>query len=124
LPPDAGKADLCERLLLRPSGDPANIGNGAIESLRRNPKSGATFNIGSGESYSVAEVAEMVRSAANVGKPFVSLGNRRVNDIPDVIAEFTAIRDQTGWSPSITLQQGLRDVVAHAKAHGGSGAVV
>jgi nucleoside-diphosphate-sugar epimerase len=97
---------------------------GAIESLRRNPKPGATFNIGSGESYSVAEVAEMVRSAAAVSKPLVSRGNRRVNDIPDVIADITAIRDATGWSPSITLHDGLRDVVAHARAHGGSGTVV
>ncbi|PDT58065.1 glucose 4-epimerase [Bradyrhizobium diazoefficiens] len=97
---------------------------GAIESLRRSPKLGGTFNIGSGESYSVAEVAEMVRSAANVSKPFVSRGNRRVNDIPDVIADITAIRDAAGWSPSITLRDGLRDVVTHARAHGGSGAVV
>lgn len=97
---------------------------GAIESLRRSPKLGGTFNIGSGESYSVAEVAEMVRSAANVSKPFVSRGNRRVNDIPDVIADITAIRDAAGWSPSITLRDGLRDVVTHAKARGGSGAVV
>jgi nucleoside-diphosphate-sugar epimerase len=97
---------------------------GAIESLRRSPKLGGTFNIGSGESYSVAEVAEMVRSAANVSKPFVSRGNRRVNDIPDVIADITAIREATGWSPSITLQDGLREVVAHARARGGSGAVV
>jgi nucleoside-diphosphate-sugar epimerase len=97
---------------------------GAIESLRRNPKPGATFNIGSGESYSVAEVAEMVRSAANVSKPFVSRGNRRVNDIPDAIADIAAIRDATGWSPSITLQEGLRDVVAHARRNAGSSAVV
>lgn len=97
---------------------------GAIESLRRSPKLGGTFNIGSGESYSVAEVAEMVRSAANVSKPFVSRGNRRVNDIPDVIADITAIRDAAGWSPSITLRDGLRDVVTHAKARGGSGAIV
>lgn len=97
---------------------------GAIDSLRRSPKLGGTFNIGSGESYSVAEVAEMVRSAANVSKPFVSRGNRRVNDIPDVIADITAIRDAAGWSPSITLRDGLCDVVTHAKARGGSGAVV
>jgi nucleoside-diphosphate-sugar epimerase len=97
---------------------------GAIESLRRNPKPGATFNIGSGQSYSVAEVGEMVRCAADVSKPFVSRGNRRVNDIPDVIADITAIRDATGWSPSITLQDGLRDVVSHARTHGGSGTVV
>jgi nucleoside-diphosphate-sugar epimerase len=97
---------------------------GAIESLRKNPKPGATFNIGSGESYSVADVAEMVRSAANVSKPLVSRGNRRFNDIADVIADITAIRDATGWSPSITLRDGLRDVVADARAHGASGAVV
>lgn len=96
----------------------------AIESLRRNPKPGAAFNIGSGESSSVAEVAEIVRSAANTSKPLVSRGNRRVNDVPDVIADITAIRDTTGWLPSITLQDGLRDVVAHAKAHGGLSAVV
>jgi nucleoside-diphosphate-sugar epimerase len=97
---------------------------GAIESLRRNPRPGATFNIGSGESYSVAEVAEMVCKAADVGKPVVSRGNRRPNDIPDVIADITAIRDATGWSPSISLQDGLCDVVAHARRHSGSSAVV
>ncbi len=96
----------------------------AIESLRNNPKPGAVFNIGSGESSSVAEVVETVRSVANVSKPLVSRGNRRVNDVPDVIADITAIRDATGWLPSITLQDGLRDVVAHARVHGGLGAVV
>ncbi len=97
---------------------------GAVEGLRRNPRPGATFNIGSGESYSVAEVAQMVCRAAGVDKPLVSRRNRRVNDIPNVIADIAAIRDATGWSPSITLSDGLRDVVAHARRHGGSSAVV
>jgi nucleoside-diphosphate-sugar epimerase len=97
---------------------------GAIESLRRNPRPGATLNIGSGESYSVAELAAMVCKAADVGKPVVSRGNRRPNDIPDVIADITAIRDATGWSPSISLQDGLCDVVADARRHSSSGAVV
>ena len=97
---------------------------GAIESLRRNPRPGATFNIGSGKSYSVAEVAKMVCRAADVSKPVVSRGNRRVNDIPNVVADISAIRDAAGWSPSIDLPEGLRDVVAHARRHGGSGAVV
>jgi len=95
---------------------------GAIGSLRRNPKPGATFNIGSGESYSVAEVAEMVCRAAEVSKPVVSRGNRRVNDISDVIADISAIRDAAGWSPLITLPDGLHSVVDHARRP--SGAVV
>lgn len=97
---------------------------GAIDGLRKNPKPGATFNIGSGKSYSVAQVAEIVRSAANVSKPFVSRGNRRVNDIPDVIADIAAIRNATGWTPSISLEEGLRGIVAHARGQGGLGAVV
>jgi nucleoside-diphosphate-sugar epimerase len=96
---------------------------GAIEILRRNPRPGATFNIGSGESYSVAEVAEMVCRAADVEKPVVSRGNRRANDIPDVIADITAIRDAIGWSPSVALPDGLRGMVDRAKGLG-SGAVV
>jgi nucleoside-diphosphate-sugar epimerase len=97
---------------------------GAIESLRRNPKPGATFNVGSGESYSVAELAQMVCRAVGVSKPVISRGNRRVNDIPDVIADVSAIRDAAGWSPSIDLLAGLRDVVVHARGHVRSGTVV
>ena len=96
----------------------------AIESLRRNPRPGATFNVGSGKSYSIAEVAEMVCKAADVDKPVVSRNNRRVNDIPDVIADITAIRDAIGWSPSVALPDGLRGMVDHARRLDGSGAVV
>jgi nucleoside-diphosphate-sugar epimerase len=97
---------------------------GAIESLRRKPKQGATFNIGSGESCSVAELADLACKAAGVKKPFISRDNRRVNEIPDVIADVTAIRSATGWSPSISLLDGLRDLMKQPRHRHGSGAVV
>ena len=97
---------------------------GAIESLRRSPRPGATFNVGSGESYSVAEVARMACKVAGVSKPIVSRNNRRINDIPDVIADIGAIYAAAGWSPSITLLQGLGDVVAHARNDLASGTVI
>ena len=97
---------------------------GAIESLLKNPRPGATFNVGSGESYSVAEVAKMACKVAGVSKPVVSRGNRRSNDIPDVIADIGAIFAAAGWSPSITLLQGLGDVVAHARNDLTSGTVI
>jgi nucleoside-diphosphate-sugar epimerase len=86
---------------------------GAIERLRANPKPGAVFNIGSGESYSVAEVAEIACSAAGISKPVVSRGNQRVNDIPDVVADISAIRNAVGWSPSITLLDGLCEIITN-----------
>jgi nucleoside-diphosphate-sugar epimerase len=97
---------------------------GAIVSLTRNPTWGATFNVGSGESHSVADLAGMVCRAAGVEKPLVSRGNRRINDIPDVIADITAIRNAIGWSPAIPLLEGLRGVLAFARGPEGSGAVV
>jgi nucleoside-diphosphate-sugar epimerase len=97
---------------------------GAIVSLLRNPKPGTTFNVGSGESNSVADVAAMVCRAAGVEKPLVSRGNRRVNDIPDVVADIAAIRNAVGWSPAIPLLEGLRGVLAFARSLKGSGAVV
>jgi nucleoside-diphosphate-sugar epimerase len=96
---------------------------GAIGSLRRNPRPGATFNVGSGQSFSVAELAHLACRAANVSKPVVSRGNRRVHDIPDVVADITAIREAIGWSPSINLLDGLRDMISLRKS-GASGALV
>lgn len=84
----------------------------AIRSLLTNPRPGATFNVGSGESYSVAEIVKMVCRAANVEKSTVSRGNRRPHDIPDVVADITAIRNAVGWSPSISLLDGLRGMIA------------
>ena len=83
----------------------------AIRSLIANPKPGATFNVGSGKSYSVAEVIKLICHAANVTKPTVSRGNRRPQDIPDVVADITAIRDAVGWSPSISFADGLRGMI-------------
>ena len=86
---------------------------GAIERLRANPKPGAVFNIGSGESYSVAEIAEIACRAAGISKPVVSRGNQRVNDISDVVADISAIRNAVGWSPSITLLDGLCEIITN-----------
>jgi nucleoside-diphosphate-sugar epimerase len=85
----------------------------AIRSFLLAPRTGATFNVGSGESYSVGQLVKFVCRAANVDKPVVSRGNRRLHDIPDVTADITAIRNTIGWSPSISLIDGLQGVIAH-----------
>lgn len=86
---------------------------GAIRALLENPRPGATFNVGAGESHSVAELAKLICAAAGVEKPVVSRGRQRANEIPDVVADIGAIRRAIGWSPSISLQHGLREVVAY-----------
>jgi nucleoside-diphosphate-sugar epimerase len=66
----------------------------------------------------------MVCKAADVDKPVVSRNNRRVNDIPDVIADIAAIRNAVGWSPSVALPDGLRGMVDQVRSLDGSGAII
>jgi nucleoside-diphosphate-sugar epimerase len=84
----------------------------AICAVCANSKSGSVYNVGSGESHSVAEIAKLICQIADVEKPVVSRGNRRPKEIMDVIADITAIRREMEWSPSVGLLQGLRKVMA------------
>jgi nucleoside-diphosphate-sugar epimerase len=84
----------------------------AICAVCATPTPGPVYNVGSGESHSVAEVAGLIRQVTGVDKPIVSRGNRRPSEILDVVADITAIRREVGWSPSVGLLQGLKNVVA------------
>ena len=86
---------------------------GAIRALMKNPRPGATFNVGAGASHSVAELAKLICSVVKVEKTIVSRGKPRSNEIPDVVADISAIQNAVGWSPSISLQDGLQEIVAH-----------
>jgi GDP-L-fucose synthase len=71
----------------------------------------ATYNVGSGRSFSVREIAELVERAAAIQKPIVVRGSPRIGEIPDAVADIAAIR-AVGWRPRIGLVEGLRDLVA------------
>jgi nucleoside-diphosphate-sugar epimerase len=75
-----------------------------------------TFNVGSGESHSVAEVADTIVRLAGVDKPVVATGAPRPNEIDDVRADVTRIQAATGWRARVTLEQGLRGVVEDRRA--------
>jgi nucleoside-diphosphate-sugar epimerase len=69
------------------------------------------YNVGSGRSYSVAEVAELVLQIAGVQKRVRATGERRPGEIMDVVADTSALRHATGWSPRISLREGLQHVI-------------
>lgn len=73
------------------------------------------FNIGSGESYSVAELIASVQLAAGTSLPVVVEGVPRQNEIPEVVADCSRAREVLGWSPQISIQEGMRLMVATAR---------
>lgn len=75
-----------------------------------------TFNVGSGESFSVAEAAALVQKHAGSDKPVVSVGSPRQNEIADVRADVSRIRAAIGWEPRVSFEQGLQRMVEEMRA--------
>jgi dTDP-L-rhamnose 4-epimerase len=72
---------------------------------------GNVFNIGSGESHSVVEVAE--QAAAALDRPQLRpeiTGKFRVGDIRHCYADITLARQVLGYEPRVRFEDGLRDL--------------
>jgi len=76
----------------------------ALVRLARSSLRGEVFNVGSGGTYSVNRLAELI------GGPTVNIPKRPGE--PDcTFADITKIRTQLGWTPSITFEEGVRRVM-------------
>ncbi|NLS92063.1 MAG: NAD-dependent epimerase/dehydratase family protein [Planctomycetaceae bacterium] len=79
---------------------------------------GKSFNLGYPRSYSLQELAELLRSLAcfeveNIPFP----PERKAIDIGDYYADFSAYRNATGWTPQIDLPEGLAKTVEYFRQH-------
>lgn len=67
----------------------------------------ALYNVGSGASYSVAEVLERAMAVSGIRKSVNDLGQARPNEIPDVVADPARLTSASGWRPEVSLDDGL-----------------
>lgn len=71
---------------------------------------GEVFNVGSGQAYTVREIAE--RMAIVLGKPHLTpqiVGKYRVGDIRHCFADITKARQILGYTPSVMLEDGMAE---------------
>ena len=68
------------------------------------------FNAGSGRSYSVKEVIDIVMEIAGKNLPVLSQQVERPNEISDTIASIEAAEKHLGWKPRFDLLKGLSAV--------------
>jgi dTDP-L-rhamnose 4-epimerase len=73
---------------------------------------GQAFNVGSGRSYTIAEVAEMM--AVVLGKPLHAdiTGEYRVGDIRHCFADITRAQTTLGYQPAVALEDGIEELAS------------
>ena len=64
-----------------------------------------TLNVGTGENTSIIDLARMI-------SPEIEFGPRRSGDAKDTLADISATAETLGWSPQVSLKEGLDDLRA------------
>jgi nucleoside-diphosphate-sugar epimerase len=73
------------------------------------------FNIGSGTSYSVKEIIDIVQSIAKTNKQVLSRNTVRKNEVIDIYADISKARQELGFSPLFSLEAGIRKMIEYLK---------
>jgi len=68
---------------------------------------GCALNVGSGQSYTISEVAELLRLVLGKATGAEVCGKYRVGDIRHCTADVRLAREVLGYRPSVTLEDGL-----------------
>ncbi len=69
------------------------------------------FNAGTGVSYSVQELIEIIQKVLDKHLPVESENVARVNEISDTIADISKAKKEIGWEPKFSLEAGLRKII-------------
>lgn len=79
----------------------------AVESNIKNE----IFNIGSGVSYSVAQIVQMVFNCISNKIKMTYKNEARPNEVDNVIADISKAKKLLGWEPKTPLKEGIRKTV-------------
>lgn len=90
----------------------------AIISTLSPAHSGGTYNVGSGESYSVDQIIQVLMDITGIRKAVVTLEQVRKNEIPDVRADISRIKSDLGWEPGVPINEGLARIIKSYQTHG------
>lgn len=67
-----------------------------------------TYNLGTGISYSVKEIIEIVRGLFNTEIEYQCKNETRPNEVMDTIADISKIKSELNWAPKIDIIEGLK----------------
>jgi NAD dependent epimerase/dehydratase len=81
---------------------------------------GTTMNLGTGKTYSVGWFAKRILELMEVDKPVVQDAERlrpALSEVMKLVSDNTRARDTMGWSPTVSLDDGLRRTIEFVRKH-------
>lgn len=69
------------------------------------------YNIGSGSSFSVQQIVDKVISFTGKNPTITCNEKRRAVEVEDVKADYSKIKREKKWHPSVSFDQGLKDMI-------------
>ena len=77
-------------------------------------KEGDVYNVGTGKSYSIREILDMLLGMSKVEvKIAVDPDRLRPSDVPVLLSDSSKFRQLTGWEPRIPFNQSLEDLLEY-----------
>ncbi len=81
---------------------------------------GTVLNLGAPEHYSLLEFVGVLNQLSGVQHEIVPFpDDKRIIDIGDFYADYTRLRDVTGWSPAVDLAEGVERTLDYYRRHRG-----
>jgi GDP-4-dehydro-6-deoxy-D-mannose reductase len=75
----------------------------------RDGEAGAVYNVGSGRSYQIGAIADLLAAAASVPVTFTSVAQRaRPGDVLHTRCDASSVYRRVGWAPRIPIERTLR----------------
>lgn len=100
-----------------------DVVDACLLAMERPDAVGRAFNVASGESRRVIDVASHIGKALGRELPPEITGKYRVGDIRHCFADITLARDQLGYEPRVPFEQGMGELAEFLRAQESRGSV-
>jgi dTDP-L-rhamnose 4-epimerase len=100
-----------------------DVANACVLAMDRPDAAGRVFNVASGESRRVIDVANDIAKALGQNIQPEITGKYRVGDIRHCFADISLARDQLGYEPQVSFENGIRELAEYLKVSASKGTV-
>jgi dTDP-L-rhamnose 4-epimerase len=101
-----------------------DVARAFVRALDAEATDGLVANVGSGQSYTIREIAERVAAVLGSSISASITGSHRAGDIRHCFADITAARRTLDWQPQVSLSDGLGELATWLRRQAAAGAAV